>query len=68
MPNFDLRMAESGRGVLRPLSPGVIESVRRVWVQGILSGTRYSLARALAAVVGVRASNWTRLEVVGWIL
>lgn len=51
MSDFDSWMIESGRGVLLPLPPEVVESVRRMGVRRVVSATRYSPARALVAVV-----------------
>lgn len=47
----DPRIIKRGCRVLLPLSPGVIERVRRVGVRRIISKTRYSPARPLAGVV-----------------
>lgn len=65
-PNFDPRMVGSGRGVLFPLAPGVIEKVRRVGVRRIVSQTRFRPARSPAPTVCACAINWTHPDVVEW--
>lgn len=67
MPEFDLRMIECGREVLLSLPPGVVVRSRRVGIRRVASETRYSPARALAAVVFACATNWTRPDVAGCI-
>lgn len=66
MPDFELRMMDSGHSVFLTLLPGVIEMVRQVGVHQIVLLTRYGPARALADVVCARATNWTCSAVVGW--
>lgn len=51
MPDFDPQMAESGRGVLFLLHSVGIDRVRRVGIRRIVSGIRYALMRAFAAVL-----------------
>lgn len=66
MPDFDLRMINSGRKVIFALSLGVIDIVRCVAVHRIVSKTRYAPARALAVLLYACAIDWTRLDVAGW--
>lgn len=48
---YDLRMAEGGHGLLYPLTGGIANRIRRVGINQIFSGTRYSPVRALVAVL-----------------
>lgn len=64
--DFDPPMIQSGRGVLLPLLPGVIERAGRVGARRIVSGTRCSPSRALAAVVCDCKNNLACPEMVGW--
>lgn len=66
MPNFDLQMVESRRGVLFPLLPGAVDGVRRGSVRCILSRTRYSPVRALLAVLCTISICGSRANVGGW--
>lgn len=68
VPDFDLRIIESGRGVLFPFSLGVIERLHSESVSRFVSRSRYSPARVLATVVCFCATNQTRSNVVGWFL
>lgn len=68
MANFDLRMVESGRGILLPLSRGEIDRVRRVEVRQIVLGRRYFPVRAPAAMLCSCAISRDRFIVVGWCL
>lgn len=64
--DFDPLIIKSGPGVLFSLPTRVIDRVRRVVVRGIVSGTRYAPARALAALLCDCATNYTRPDMVGW--
>lgn len=66
MPNFDPWVFESCRSVNLSKLHAVIDSLRHVGVNRIVSRTRYSAAHALAAVVCACSNNWTRPHVAGW--
>lgn len=66
IPGYDPRMAEGGRGLLFPLPEGIMERVRRVGMSRIVSGTRYSPVRALAAVMCSLSICWGHEDVLGW--
>lgn len=53
-------------GVLHQLLPEVTERVHRAGVRQIVSGTRYSPARAPAAVLCAFTIDWTCPDMAGW--
>lgn len=66
MPDYDSRLSEIGRIVLFPLHVRVLEKVHRAGVSRLVSGARYSLVRALAAILSSVLFCHSRPDVVGW--
>lgn len=64
--DHDSRMVKSELGVLFLLPLRLIDSVRRVKVRRIVSGTWYSQVRALAAILCLVSICCSRPVVAGW--
>lgn len=59
-------MVESERGILFPLSPGVIDRVRRVGVRRFEAETQNVSVRAFTTVLCAVLIDWSRLDMAGW--
>lgn len=68
IPGYDPRMVEGGHVLLFTLPERIAERIRHVGINRIVSGTRYSPVRALAAVLCSLGIFWGHPDVLGWYL
>lgn len=66
MPDYDLRLVDTERGVLLALPAGFIERVQRVGIHQIVSGTRCSFVRASAAILCSVLLCWSCTDLLDW--